>query len=202
MRRFRLAGYLALDGMILAGALVTALWLRFDGNVPSHYFQRAIDVLPWFVAGGFVIFAGSGLYSGLWQYASIHEAARIGLASLVAGLWLAFLLYFPKFSIIGFPRSVILITVMLVALGVGATRLSERFLRSVIVEARQRDGATRRTLIVGAGDAGAMLLRELLKHGIRPVGFIDDDPEKHGRRIHGVPVLGPRTQMGRVPSSV
>lgn len=91
---------------------------------------------------------------------------------------------------------------MLVALGVGATRLSERFLRSVIVEARQRDGATRRTLIVGAGDAGAMLLRELLKHGIRPVGFIDDDPEKHGRRIHGVPVLGPRTQMGRVPSSV
>src|SRR5690606_3224268 len=94
-------------------------------------------------------------------------------------------------------RSVILITSMLVAFGTGASRLSARLLRSSMFEAKRGEEGARshRTLIVGAGDAGAMLLRELLKHGIRPVGFVDDDPRQHGRRIDGVPVLGPRTAM-------
>lgn len=89
-----------------------------------------------------------------------------------------------------------MIASMLVALGTSATRLSARFLRDTVVEAKRRNGSTfRRTLIVGAGDAGVPLLRELLKHGIRPVGFVDDDPLKHRQRIHGIPVLGSRTML-------
>src|SRR5690606_16107307 len=196
MRRIRLAGLLSLDVLTLAGALLVALWIRFDGDVPTQYYNRALDVLPFFVAGGLVIFAVTGLYSGLWRYASVHEAVRIVASSVVAGLWLALSVYVLKPNPGGFPRSVILITSMLVAFGTGASRLSARLLRSSMFEAKRGEGArSRRALIVGAGDAGVMLLRELLKHGIRPVGFIDDDPAKHGRKIHGVSVLGPRTAM-------
>lgn len=52
MRRIRLAGLFSLDVLTLAGALIVALWIRFDGNVPTQYYNRALDVLPLFVAGG------------------------------------------------------------------------------------------------------------------------------------------------------
>jgi len=71
MRRIRAAGLLVLDVVTLAGALLIALWIRFDGNVPVQYFERAVAVLPLFVLGSLVIFAVVGLYSGLWRYASI-----------------------------------------------------------------------------------------------------------------------------------
>lgn len=199
MRRIRLAGLLLLDILTLAGALFLALWMRFDGNVPVRYIERASDVLPLFVAGGLLIFAAAGLYSGLWRYASVQDAVRIGAASVAAGLWLALALFVLQPNADGFPRSVILITPMLVTIGAGATRLSARLVRSWIAEAKHGEAAkSRRTLIVGAGDAGVLLLRELLKHGIRPVGFIDDDPAKHRQKIQGVPVLGPRAALREV----
>ena len=199
MRGIRLVGLVTLDVLTLVSSVVVALWIRFDGDVPSQYLERAFDVLPLFVAGGLLIFSWSSLYRGLWRYASLHEAGRIAAASFAVGLWFFLTLLLVESETMGFPRSVIVIASMLVAIGTGATRLSARWLRTAMAEATHREPAkTRRTLIIGAGDAGATLLREFLQHGIRPVGFIDDDPLKHGRKIQGVPVLGPRTAMADV----
>lgn len=196
MRRIRLLGLLTLDLLTLVGSVYIALLIRFDGVVPAQYVERATTVLPLFVAGGLVIFGSTGLYSGLWRYASVPEVMRITASSVVIGFWLLLSQLLVPPDGVGLPRSIYLITAMLVAIGAGATRLSARFLRAAIGEAKSRAATgTPRTLIVGAGDAGAILLRELLKHGIRPVGFIDDDPAKQGRKLQGVPVLGPRTAM-------
>src|SRR5690606_23350731 len=89
VRRIRLAGLFSLDVLTLAGALIVALWIRFDGDIPTQDYNPALHVLPLFVAGGLVIFAVTGLYSGLWRYASVHEAVRMVASSVVAGLWLA-----------------------------------------------------------------------------------------------------------------
>ena len=198
MRRIRLLGLVAADLVILAGSLLLALWIRFDGVVPACYFQRAIDVLPFYVAGGLIIYYVIGLYSRLWRYASIYEAGRVVAAALLTSAWLGVLVYFRSLAFIGFPRSVILIVFMLLVLGTGILRLSARFVYSAL-SANTRTVThredVRRTLIVGAGDGGVMLLRELMNHGVRPVGFVDDDPAKQGKSIHGVSVLGSRREM-------
>lgn len=130
MRWIRLLGLLTLDVLTLVGSVYIALLIRFDGVVPAHYVERATTVLPLFVAGGLVIFASTGLYSGLWRYASIPEVIRITASSIVIGVWLLLSQLLIPSDGISLPRSTYLITAMLVAIGAGATRLSARFLRA------------------------------------------------------------------------
>jgi len=105
------------------------------------------------------------------------------------------------FRLESFSRSVLILDGLLLAVGVGGSRVSFRLLRTWIARFQSPPDADKRILIVGAGDGGELLLRELMQNrglGLWPVGFVDDDPQKHGRVIHGVRVLGSLDRLGEL----
>jgi FlaA1/EpsC-like NDP-sugar epimerase len=178
--------------------IVAAVLGSFVLRVPLGL--RLLDFLPqilvmigvaWVVKP--LVYYQFGLYRRLWAYASVQElkliVAAVTAASIPVGVVVA-LLSLTIFK--EFPRSVPIIDWLLSLLSVGGLRFSLR----VLAESQARPlsaGRSRRVLVVGAGDAGALVVREMQKNplaGLTPVCFVDDDPDKHKQEIHGVPVVG------------
>jgi FlaA1/EpsC-like NDP-sugar epimerase len=170
-----------------------AFWLRFDGVIPAFEFRLFVRMLPWLIAIRGVAFIPFRLYEGLWRYTSIWDLRN--LLAAVATSSIAFhVLVHQVFGIQEYPRSVSIIDAMLLIFLLGGIRLTQRFVTN-LTQAPSR----RRVLVYGAGDAGEMVLRDMLRLAdYRPVGFIDDDRRKVGKRIHDVPVLGTRHDLPRV----
>jgi len=183
--------------VVLAGYL--ALALRFDGSVPPNYRDVFLIALPWILAVRLVTFQRFRLFSGLWRYTGLWDLRQIVLATAVSagiiGLTLGLLPVQPRY-----PISVQLLDAILLICFVSAFRLTARLYREV-------DSGRRgpRVLVIGAGDAGAMIARELRNSidglGIA-VGFIDDDPKKRGCSVDGIPVLGPRSKLAAIARSI
>jgi len=149
----------------------------------------------WPLAAGGAVYCGAaallGVYRRLWQYAGLRDL-QVQLSALVAGG--AALLAVPS----PLPYTVRTLFWLSAAGGLLGLRLGVRLLSTR--GGSVRPARTRRILIIGAGDAGTGVLRELQRHpelGIAAVGFLDDDPAKHGREAYGVPVLGPTDAVGR-----
>lgn len=183
---------LAYDAATINLVVIFGLLLRFDNDVPWSYFQRYLIVAAPYTLVSLIAFYFLGLYHSIWEYASVDEALAAVKGALASTLALGMLLYLPPSQ--GFPRSVVLIALFLNFLALAGGRMSIRIARRLQVMADMHDlRDPKRVIIVGAGQAGAMTLRELQRHpelGYRPVGFVDDDPHKRGLRINGVPVLG------------
>ncbi|MGQ9498491.1 MAG: polysaccharide biosynthesis protein [Desulfotomaculales bacterium] len=189
------------DSFLVCAALAAALWLRFDGQIPPTYVTRAGYLALPFATVYLLAFYLSGLYHRLWRYASTGEALAIVKAvtlGTVGNLGLAYLVMeagrFPL------PRSVFPILWVLVLLFTGVSRFAWRFARD-FGDTGRFPATGKPTLIVGAGDAGAAVLRELKNRPearLVPVGLVDDDPAKQGRRLMGVPVLGGREEIPRL----
>jgi len=197
-RRFYLA---VLDAIVVNLAVLLALYLRFDGVVPQHYIDNYVRVAPYFTLVTLGIFTACGLYSWILRYAGIDAvlASAVGSAASAAALW-ALTRYWVNRS---FPRSVPIIAGLLGFLLAGGLRLSVRVFMRLEQRARRMidSGDTIRVLVAGAGDAGAILGRELAKPATpqrKIVGYIDDDPAKKGSLIYGVKVLGPRAAIPSV----
>ncbi|MBN2044129.1 MAG: polysaccharide biosynthesis protein [Anaerolineales bacterium] len=140
------------------------------------------------------IFRRFGLYQRFWVYASVRELATILLAvttaSVIVGGIMLLLWALDAFTF--FARSVLVIEWLVSLLMVGGVRFLPRFLSEELLTRRNLDREGQ-VLVVGAGDAGALVVRELYKNPqlrLTPVAFLDDDLEKQGVRIHGVPVVG------------
>jgi FlaA1/EpsC-like NDP-sugar epimerase len=139
-----------------------------------------------------------GLYGGIWRYSSINEAFSVFKAVTVASLATTGLVFFTQ--ALPFPRSVILLDWFLNLLFIGGLRFTPRLRREL---GKRRIVPDKRLLIIGAGDAGEMVLREINKHpelGYKIIGFIDDDLKKVGRRIHNLKVLGTRKEIAGIIS--
>ena len=174
-----------------------ACWLRFDGDIPPRLAGTYLQLLPWVLVIRGLVFAPFGLYGGLWRYTSIWDLSRIVLGVLTSSLAL-YLLVYRDLGPAGFPQSIVIIDSVLLISFLGGVRLLRR-----VVQGAARAGGGRRVLILGAGDAGEMIVREMGKgNGYQPIGFIDDDPAKVGRTIHGVPVLGTRADLPRVVTAM
>jgi len=139
-----------------------------------------------------------GIYRHLWRYASIRELvliiSAVTTASMVVGGIMIGL--FAAGFFVGFPRSVLVIDWLLSLAFVGGLRFIFRLMaESTSSAAEGHQPFSRRkkwALIIGAGDAGAMVVREMQKNpqlNLKPIGFLDDDPSKQDSKIHGVPVL-------------
>lgn len=142
-----------------------------------------------------LVYYAFGLYRRLWIYASMAEVKVITMAvtsaSLLVGTTMLVLFYSGAFK--GLPRSAIGIDWLISLLLVGGARFMLRLLAESGGSATARAGAARHVLVVGAGDAGALVVRELQKNrqmNLVPVGFLDDDPAKQRHQIYGVPVIG------------
>jgi FlaA1/EpsC-like NDP-sugar epimerase len=175
-------------------AWLGAYWLRFNlGPIPTEYLYPAFQNLAVVVLVQAIAFHYFGLYRGVWRFASLPDLIRIVRAVLVGVLFFAVAIFFIS-RMQGVPRSVfVLYGILLVAL-LGSSRMMVRWSK----ERRLYRGESNRVLIVGAGKAGEMLVRDLLRTRdelYAPVGFVDDSIRKQGREIHGIRVLGTCHEM-------
>ncbi len=177
------------DLLWVPAALGLAWWLRFNiGPIPGDVVGAALSVLMVALPVQAVMFWHFGLYRGMWRFASLPDLVRI-LKAVAIGAALTFVLLFVWKRMEGVPRSVLVLYPLLLSMGLAGPRLLYRWLKDRRLDLR---GAPRqRALIVGAGRAGELLVRDLLKGGqYEPVGFVDDAESKQGQEIHGVPVRG------------
>ena len=192
---------LVADAGLIALAWYLAFALCFDQGVPRYYdtlFRRTILIV---VAIKLVVFVLFRFYDRWWRYVSIRDmwsAVRgVTAASLVASLTVYFI---APVAQVRLPRSVAVMDWLLLLGLIAGTRL---FARSVI----ERPGTGRlvargkEVLVVGAGDAGQLTIREMQRNrqlGYTPIGLIDDDPRKKNLRIHGVRVLGTTEELAHI----
>jgi FlaA1/EpsC-like NDP-sugar epimerase len=180
-----------LDVLLIAASYLAAFALRHEFNIPPDQFALFKRLLPLLLTLRLVALVVFRLYKGLWLYAGLADllaTIRAVLSSSTAFILIVYLL-----GVGGHPWSVFLIDSLLAFLLLGGIRFSSRLLHQLAPA-----GHGRRVLIYGAGGAGEMIAREMMSPGYphyRPVGFIDDDPDKVGRTMHGLAVHGGRDKL-------
>jgi FlaA1/EpsC-like NDP-sugar epimerase len=182
---------------LAAASSYIAFWLRFDGVIPARYAGLWLETLAGLMVARGAMFFAFRLYEGLWRYTSIYDLLRILLSIGSSSLIFAVALRSgtnPDFA--RYPLSILLIDALLLTGFVGGIRFVTRIYRDLFAAT-----GGRKVLVYGAGDAGEAVVREMrlnLSSYYDPVGFVDDDRAKVGRRIHGVPVLGTRDDLPRI----
>jgi FlaA1/EpsC-like NDP-sugar epimerase len=210
--------FLTLDVLLTVAVVFVSFAARFEGLGWWPTFERlSLVYVALAVPVKIALFFWVGLYSRLWRYASIADL-EIVLAACVLGAVASFAIGAGVLPLTGLTsqRVPIGILVMDSALTGAAVALPRLLLRVIARRARSRGMSIKnfserrrpqesgRVLIAGAGDAGGMIVKELLENpqlGLVPIGFIDDDVTKHGHRLHGVPVLGPLSKLGHIVTS-
>lgn len=196
-KRIALIAILVINDVLIVSAVpLMAFWLRFEGVIAPYWLERIWDMLPVVIGVRIATFYLFRLYHRVWRYASINEMLVVVMAVTAGTIVLWPLLHLQGIVL---PRSVWLISWLLNIVLVGATRL---FLRVYYYFRNQfATKARTRVLIVGAGDAGAMIAREILQRYESSkilVGFIDDDQSKSYHRLLGVPILGNRHELNKI----
>lgn len=195
--RRRALFFLAIDILLIALSMWVAFLLRFEGQIPSRYLEDLWVLILIALAVKIPIFYLQSLYYISWAYVSIRELLLVFKGVLYGSLLLGTVLFILKEipAFIGFPRSILVIDFFLTLTLIGGFRSAKRvwlqFVKKFPLEGE-------RTLIVGAGDAGEQIARNILqdrRSNYLPVGFVDDDPAKQGLSIHGVRVLGERQKI-------
>jgi FlaA1/EpsC-like NDP-sugar epimerase len=191
---------MAVDAVLVGVAWWATFSLLFQGHRPVYerFWEETIAAVILIKAA---VFLFSGSYNKWWRYMSLRDMQALVRSVLLASaaVYLVFFLYHPVADRRE-PERVLLLDLILTLMLVGGARLLTRSL----VE-RPRPGSFvpsgREVLVVGAGDAGGLLLREMLKNraaGYHPVGLVDDDPRKANMRLHGVRVLGTTADLKRI----
>jgi FlaA1/EpsC-like NDP-sugar epimerase len=175
------------DLLACAAAWLAAYWLRFTPDLPDHYLEQAVSTLPWVMGVYSVLFWSFGLYRGIWRYASLPDLRRILAAVGAATVAVPTLMFMLQIAV---PRSVLIMTPILLMLIMGGSRLAyrawkERMMTGLLTAEREP------VLILGSGEAAVNLIKDLARSPQwRVVGALDDDAAKIGRQLHGVNVLG------------
>jgi FlaA1/EpsC-like NDP-sugar epimerase len=191
---------LAADGVLIAAAWYLAFRLRFDPfDVPVYY----DDYLAWttialVVALKLAVFTLTGIHHRWWRYVSTRDMWGIVRGVTAASLLVYLVFYFAPLNDLRVPRGIAVLDFVLL-LGFVAT---SRMLARTVFE-RPAPGSLvargREVIVVGAGDAGGLVLRELQKsRTMTPIGLVDDDPRKRRMRLHGVRVLGTIDELPRI----
>lgn len=193
------------DVLLINLAIVLSFAIRFDGDINTGL---AASYLPVYLSNiititliKIVIFYVFGLYKNLWKYASIEELMQIVLTSFVANTGFVTYMFIMEQRL---PRSIYILSFILDIILIGFLRFSFRATR-VIREGGlyniSKKSDLKRVMIIGAGHAGSLVIRELKSHenlNSKPVAIIDDDDSKQGARINGVPVLGDRYHIKKI----
>jgi FlaA1/EpsC-like NDP-sugar epimerase len=177
-----------------AAAWLCAYWLRFTPEIPDDYLQQALTTLLSVVPVHAGLFVGFGLYRGLWRYASLPDLRRILMAVGTAAIAVPTLMFMLQIAV---PRSVLIMTPILLMLVMGGSRIAfrswkERMLTGLMSAQREP------VLVLGAEEAAVNLIKELARSPQwRVVGVLDDDKAKIGLELHGVNVLGRFNEIPR-----
>jgi UDP-GlcNAc:undecaprenyl-phosphate/decaprenyl-phosphate GlcNAc-1-phosphate transferase len=188
-----------LDVVLIILAYYSAYALVFGPfSMESRDWQLFLRTVPLLVFLKMATFLLVGLYRGIWRYTSVDDLVVFGkgvvLGTIASLLAILFAFRFREFS-----RAVFVLDGMFLLMMLAGSRMAFRLFRQILPTPRARDGC--RVLIYGAGDAGELLLRELLNNRelqYAPVAFVDDDPRKKGKVIHGLRVYGGNGQLRNV----
>jgi FlaA1/EpsC-like NDP-sugar epimerase len=189
---------MAVDAGLIAAAWYLAFWLRFDNGIPGWYdrlFEETIYIVVPLKLAVFILF---GLYSHWWRYVSIRDMWSVLRGVIVACLVAALAVYLIN-PVRGFrvPRGVFALDLLLLLGFVAGVRLLARTIlerpgpRAIVARGKE-------ALVVGAGDAGQLIVREMLRSpalGYTPIGIVDDDPRKRRLRLHGIKVIGTTDEL-------
>jgi len=187
-----------IDAALVNLAAFGSFYLRFEGNIPQEYFLTYYHTAWAGTLIYLVIFLLFGLYNRLWQYASISELISIVYAVTVGTISVVIVICF--LAPMRYPNTVAVLLWLTTTFLIGGSRFLGRILQDSVFNLHL-SGIPKRILIIGAGDAGALAVRELKNSNYRegyPVGIIDDDPQKQKLRLMGIPVLGTRKDITRV----
>lgn len=186
------------DIVLFPLALFLAYYFRFDGSIPTEFMTQFKRTILFFMLVRVLVNYFYGLYKGLWRYMGIHDFLTIFKSISLGSLFIiTLMMYLLKYSeefqrimILNHPRSIYVIEWLFSLLFVGGTRSLIRIYREVHI---RKAVEQKEVLIVGAGNAGEMLVRDIQRNpqmGYFPIGFVDDDKQKVGDRIHNVKILG------------
>jgi FlaA1/EpsC-like NDP-sugar epimerase len=200
--------FFASDVLLLPLAALVAFGARYDGFAWSPEVSHMLRAFLFTaVPIKLLLLVRLGLYRRLWRYASVTDLEMlIGVTAVCAVVdGVVGLVALQAIGVLPgrISYGVILLDSCLSAVALALPRLSVRVVARQ--QRRSRDDTFRRTIIVGAGVAGGMIVRELVENaqlGMAPVAILDDDPTKHGLRLHNVPVLGPLAALERVATAV
>lgn len=176
----------AIDVALVAAAYFAVLVMRFEGAVPETWLADFVRFLPVAIVAHLASLSVAGAYGAMWRHAGVAEARNV----LAGGALATGLLTVPTaLRALPVPLSVVVVG------GALATCLMavQRFHSRLFALRRDSARAPTRVVVVGAGEAGAGVVREMIRvpgQGLRPVAVLDDDTRTHGRRIAGVPVAG------------
>ncbi len=170
-------------------AVYLAYSFRFDfGFIPANQIHGARHLLEVSLPIQALSYWYFGLYRGIWRFASMPDLKRI-LQSVFIGALVSYFILFIWLRLDGIPRSTLVLYPMLLMGGLASVRLLYRWLKDRRFDLSSVEG--KRVLVLGAGQAGELLVRDMLNSGkYIPVGFLDDDRKKKGMDIRGVRVLG------------
>ena len=194
---FLTLGYAAL----VQTSYLLAMVLRFEGDIPARFLRGYVTITPWWTALTLFGFLLSGLYHGLWRYASTVTLFQVVKGATLSGAALVVILFFTSEPL--FPRSFIVMVPLWELVLVGGARFAWRLSRERVL--RPQSTRALRTLVVGTGFAGVHLTQEMRRadegpEALVPIGFIDDDARLTGHQVEGVKVLGTIADLPRILS--
>ncbi|MCM3874746.1 MAG: hypothetical protein ND895_28970 [Pyrinomonadaceae bacterium] len=178
-----------LDVVLIILCYWSAYAIKFGALSESAAWKLFLRTLPVLVFVKMATFLVMGVYRGLWRYTSIDDLIVFVKAVVLSSVGSVLVVLFA-FRFQGFSRTVFLLDGLLMFMFLAGSRLAFRLFRQLLPAPNSQDGT--RVLIYGAGDGGELLLREILNNRdlkYSPVGFLDDDPAKSGKVIHGLKVL-------------
>ena len=186
------------DIVAIHAAYFLALWFRFDcrfSAISQNYLNQYGQSITLYSAFAVVIFWVFRMYRSVWRYASVDEMLRCVVGSVTASLLFGRV---RTLCFSGMPRSYHVFGAIIQLFLVVGSRFSYRLMLSVLARLHGRNDNSERIMIIGAGSAGQMLLRDLARAketNVRAVCLIDDDPNKQGRYLEGVPIVGGREEI-------
>lgn len=193
--KYRRPLIVSLDLLLIILTNYLAFWLRFDGAIPRAVIEGFLSSLPWLVVIRGAAFSLFRLHEGLWRYTSLWDFQNIliGVSSSTLAFygWVHLVM-----GNISYPGSIYIIDSFLLVGFMTGVRLSARLVRDRVIYRHKK-----KVLIIGAGDSGERVVREMTMQGsyhYQPIGFIDDEILLLNQRIHGVRVLGGRQDLPRI----
>jgi len=197
-RKIRNKLLMLLDLILISISVLSAYLLRFsDGSFvaldPTYRSELLNDILHVIIVAliiKMICFSVFKLYSSLWEYAGIHEVSYIVFASFLSNSLMQAYIFVMQLHV---PRGIFLITMFTDVFFIAGARFAYRAYRRMVLGEMVRFTNAKRILVVGGGDTGASVIKELKRHPEMkslPVAILDNDPMKNGKNINGVPIVG------------
>lgn len=197
-KRLNLSLMFLLDALIIFISIFTAYYLRFGRNLTYSYVEVFLYMVPFVIAGKIAVLYFFGFYRNMWKYAGIYELINLFIALSISNGIVIIAIYMGRLMV---PRSIYVMTLFIEIFLFGISRFSPKIFRRISINDIAfffSKGKFRKVMIVGAGEAGSILIQEYLDNPrmrIKPICLIDDDAGKQGMYISGIPVVGNRKDI-------